>query len=199
MGVRPATAAGRPRSNGGTALEAIDLGAPALASANRIVTSVAMKVGAYTIANASSADGLPRNVTCTRAVVATGADTPGTILVTGTDVDGRVISESLIPGADTILVSGTKAFKTVTSVVGAGWVIAGGNDTIVVGFGTLVGLPRKAIRGALPVAADIVATLLNRAIVAATIAFGGTPQTTTVDASAATYDGTKRLVLLVRR
>ena len=118
--------------------------APATAVANRYVTSTNMIVGSYNIANSGlPGDGLCRNVTCTRTVVGT-ADTPGTILVTGTDYNGKVITETLIPGAHTILVNGVKAFASVTAVAGAGWVInpdTPANDTIVVGFGDVVGFP----------------------------------------------------------
>jgi archaellum component FlaF (FlaF/FlaG flagellin family) len=184
---------------------AVDCGTPALASANRIVTTTNMKVGAYTIANASSADGLPRNVTCTRAVV-TGADTAGTVLVTGTDVAGNVITETLIPGADTVVVAGLKAFKTVTSVVGAGWVINTGNDTIVFGFGTLVGLP-STIRatkfkgnGALAGAAQVFGAWLGGTAVSVVVTYDAADiSLCTIDASAGTYNGTKRLYALTVR
>jgi hypothetical protein len=102
------------------------------AVANRFVTSVAMKVGAYTVANASMPTAGARKITVTHATVATGTDTLGTITVTGTNLAGATISEVITPLADQT-VTGTKYFLTVTGVVGAGWVIAGGNDTITVG------------------------------------------------------------------
>lgn len=111
----------------------MNIAAATPAVTNRFVVSVAMKVGAYTLANGGA---MPtagaRHVTCTRTVVG-GADTPGTIEIVGTDLTGAVISETLIPGAHTVLVTGTKWFATVTSVTGAGWVTATGDDTIVVG------------------------------------------------------------------
>lgn len=180
-----------------------DLGAPALSSGllARIVVSANMKVGSYTIANASPADGLARNVTVKRVVVVVGADTPGTITVTGTDVDGAAISEAIIPGADGVVVAGTKAFKTVTAVVGAGWVIAGGADTVEVGFGDLIGLPR-AIRQypAVAAATQVPFVVLGTAIVAATVTFDATDVCkNTVDASSGTYNGTKRLFAFIVR
>lgn len=100
---------------------------------NRIVASTNMIVGAYTIANG----GVPvwsgaANITITHTTVAAGTDTLGTITIVGTDRNGQAISEVLTPVADST-VTGTKAFRTVTSATGAGWVIAGGNDTIVIG------------------------------------------------------------------
>lgn len=112
----------------------MNIGAATPAVANRFVTSTAMKVGAYTVANggAMPTAGAYR-ITCTRTVVG-GADTPGSLEVVGTDLAGAVISETLIPGAHGVLVTGTKWFRAITSVTGAGWVTATGDDTIVVGI-----------------------------------------------------------------
>jgi hypothetical protein len=102
------------------------------AVANRFVTSTNMIVGAYTVANATmpTTPGA-RRVTITH-TTATGADTLGTITVTGTDLRGAVIEDTITPLAGAVA-TGSKFFVTVTDVVGAGWVISGGNDTIVVG------------------------------------------------------------------
>jgi hypothetical protein len=102
------------------------------AVANRFVTSTNMKVGAYTVANATmpTTPGA-RRVTVTHTAV-TGNDTLGTITVTGTDLRGAVITDVITPLAGTVATS-SKFFVTVTDVVGAGWVINVGNDTIVVG------------------------------------------------------------------
>lgn len=116
------------------------LGTPIAADADRIVASVDMKVGEYTIA---AQPDVPRIITCTRTVVDT-ADTPGTITITGTNADDEPITEVLTPGAHGVLVSGTLAFKTVESVVGSGWAIdtvEGSKDTITVGVGAAIGLP----------------------------------------------------------
>lgn len=105
------------------------------------VETVNMKVGAYTLLQTTMPNNTPRIVTVTRTVVAGGeTDTPGTIAVVGTDGDGNVISESIAVGATTVEVDGTLYFKTVTSLTGAGWVISGGNDTIVMGYKVLTGI-----------------------------------------------------------
>lgn len=111
------------------------ISAATAAVTNRFVTSANMKVGAYTVANSGA---MPtagaRHVTVT-ATAGDTADTMGTIEVVGTDLAGNTISETLAPVAGST-VTGTKWFKTVTSVTGAGWVIDGAegtNDTIVVG------------------------------------------------------------------
>jgi hypothetical protein len=90
------------------------------AVANRIVTSTNMKVGAYTIANATPVWGGAALITVTHTEVGGGVDTLGTIVVVGTDLNGQVITDTITP-------------VTVTSVTGVGWVIGTGNDTITVG------------------------------------------------------------------
>jgi hypothetical protein len=102
------------------------------AVANRFVTTTNMIVGAYTVANATmpTTPGA-RRITVTHTTVVT-TDTLGTIAVTGTDLRGNVITDTITPLADAVA-TGTKWFVTVTDVVGAGWVIAGTNDTLVVG------------------------------------------------------------------
>ena len=134
------TPLGRAASLQGNAALYYLLGTPIAATTNRIVTSTNMKVGAYTIA---AQPDVPRVITLTRTVVDT-ADTPGTITITGTNYNDEPISETLTVGAHATLVTGTKAFKRVNSVVGAGWVIdatEGTADTIVVGVGAAIGLP----------------------------------------------------------
>ena len=99
-----------------------------------------MKVGEYTVA---AQPDVPRVITCTRTAVGT-ADTPGTIIIVGTNYNDEPISETLTVGAHATLVTGTKAFKRVNSVTGEGWIIdavEGTADTIVVGVGAAVGLP----------------------------------------------------------
>ena len=116
-----------------------DLGSPLVDDVDWFVESTNMKVGAYTLAH--TAPDVPRNVTVTQTAV-DAEDTNGTIVVVGTDINDEAITETIIPNAGET-VAGAKAFKTVTSVTGAGWVIGEGNDTITVGFGGKVGLPDK--------------------------------------------------------
>lgn len=133
--------------------------APVVADVDRVVTSVAMKVGAYSVANASAADALCHNVTVT--VTATGGvDTMGIITVTGTDYNDETITEILTPVAGST-VSGNRAFKTVTAIVGADWVVDSGTDydLIEVGFGNKIGFPRLVKNG------DICFVVWNQAIV----------------------------------
>lgn len=158
------------------------LGAPILADVDRIVTSANMKVGSYTVA--ASPD-IARNITVTATAVGA-ADTMGTILVTGTNIDGVTITETIIPATGST-VAGTKAFKTVVSVVGAGWVINEANDTITIGVGIALGLPVKVATDS-----EILLGVLGTAFVVPTNAADNTLEGSTVDISSATYDGSKK-------
>lgn len=114
----------------------------AVADVDYFVTSVDMKVGAYTLAQNTMPGNCARNVTVTQTAVGT-EDTNGTVVVNGTDLAGDAITETLTPNAGAT-VAGAKAFRTVTSVTGADWVIDGveaTKDTVTVGFGDIIGLP----------------------------------------------------------
>lgn len=134
--------------------------APVIADVDRFVTVTDMKVGGYTVANASPPDALCRNITVSVTSVVD-ADTMGTITVTGTDYNSEVISEIITPVVDNTVV-GIKAFKTVTAVVGAGWVVSGGadKDQITVGFGDVIGFSSKIKSG------EVILAVWNQAIVA---------------------------------
>ena len=98
---------------------------------NRFVVSVNMANGAYTVANASPTWSGGCLVTATITAV-TGNDTPGTLTIVGTGVNGQPLTEVL-----TLVAAGTatsaNVFRTITSLTQAGWIINTGNDTIVVG------------------------------------------------------------------
>jgi len=160
------------------------LGKPVVADVDRVVTSTNMKVGTYTVA---AQPDVPRNITVTVTAGDT-ADTMGTITIVGTDSADAVISETITPEAGET-VAGEKAFKSVTSVTGAGWVIdaaEGTNDTITVGIGTVLGLPL-----ALSDADHIVFGTLDYVMAAHNPEADGTLSGTTVDLSSGTYDGSK--------
>jgi hypothetical protein len=170
-------------------LRRTNLGTPVLAATNAVVTSTNMKVGAYTIA---AQPDIARNITVTQTAVGT-TDTSGTVLVTGTDIAGNVITETLTPVAGST-VAGAKAFKTVTSIVGTGWVLNPAStstaDTIVFGTGNLIGLPftfTDATGSAL--------TILGTTVAASPTTGNSVLATSTVDASAGTYNGTKILYI----
>ncbi len=109
-----------------------NIAATTAAVTNRFVASANMKVGTYTVANASPVWAGGCLVTVTHTEVGGGVDTLGTIVVAGTDLFGNALSETITPLNGTVA-TGVKVFRTVTSVTGVGWVIGTGNDTIVVG------------------------------------------------------------------
>lgn len=170
------------RESGAGVLRKLYLGTPRAVEANRAVASANMKVGTYTIANQPD---VPRNVSVTHTAVST-VDTLGTVTFVGTDYNGDALTETLTPSNGTV-VNGTKAFKTVTSITGAGWVIAAGNDTITAGYGSLIGLPV-----ALPDATGTVLGTLDTTV-AVKATTGTTLATSTV--TEASGDGSKKLTI----
>lgn len=109
-----------------------NIAATTAAVANQFVTTANMKVGAYTVANASPAWAGGCLVTVTHTEVGGGVDTLGTIVVVGTDLAGQAVTDTIVPLNGTVA-TGVKVFRSITSVTGVGWVIGTGNDTIVVG------------------------------------------------------------------
>jgi len=117
------------------------LGVPELDDVDQVTTTVNMKVGTYTIA--ASPD-VPRVLTVSHTQVGGTTDTLGTIAFVGTDSAGAALTETITP-LDGTIATGAKAFKTVTSATGAGWVIDSTEDTITIGTGPALGLPEKIV------------------------------------------------------
>jgi hypothetical protein len=113
-------------------VKATNIAATTAAVTNRFVASANMKVGTYTIANASPVWAGGCFVTVTHTEVGGGVDTLGTIVVVGKGLHGEAVTDTITPLNGTVATS-TKVFRSVTSVTGVGWVIGTGNDTIVVG------------------------------------------------------------------
>ena len=119
-------------------------GALAAIDDDYFVANVAMKVGAYTIVTGHGAtpNSAARNVVAFVTKVSGTLDTMGTLLVTGKNLAGATITETITPAEGAV--SGVKAFASITSIVGAGWVRdagAGSEDTVKIGYGDVVGLP----------------------------------------------------------
>ena len=163
-------------------LRKLYLGTPRATEAARGVASANMKVGAYTIANQPD---VARNVSITHTAVST-VDTLGTVIFVGTDYNGAALTETLTPVNGT-LVSGVKAFKTVTSITGAGWAAMSTADTITAGYGGLIGLPVNltASTGTVLGNLDTTVSIMNTT--------GGTLATSTV--TNASTDGSKKLTI----
>lgn len=124
---------------------------------NRFVTSTAMKVGAYTVANSGLAttpasntatsttnrhiwpgDIIPNGRLTTIGITQQGGadDTMGTVVVKGITVAGGPATDTITPVAGSSA-TGVIPFVKWTSITGAGWVIDGGGtptaDNIIVG------------------------------------------------------------------
>jgi len=164
----------------------IALGAPVLADVDKVVTSVNMKVGAYTIA-AQPAN--PVNITVSHTQVGGVTDTLGTITIVGTRL-GQAVTEVITP-LDGTTASGAKLFDAITSATGAGWVIDTTEDTITIGVGTVTGMPI-----ALASTGDCVLSILGTAIVVPTTTAGDI-EDSGIDSSSGTYDGSKVLYAIV--
>ena len=169
--------------------------APIVADVDLFVTTVNMKVGAYTVATPSPSDGLCRNVTATVSTGGGVADTLGTLLITGTDYNDAVITETLTLATGTN--TGNKAFKTVTNVVGSGWVIDAApstEDTITVGCGNKIGMPEIVD------SSDIVMTVWNqvRSATLPTFAYGLTVSDCTVTLPEAGNSAKKLIVFYIK-
>ena len=109
-----------------------NIAATTAAVADRIVTSANMKVGAYTIANASPVWAGGALITVTHSQVGGVTDTLGTIVLVGKDLHGQALTETITP-LDGTVATGTKVFRSITTATGVGWVINTGNDTITIG------------------------------------------------------------------
>jgi hypothetical protein len=166
------------------------LGTPILAATNYIVASANMKTTAYTIAHQPD---VPRNITVTQTAVGT-TDIGVPFVIVGTDYNGGALTESITSVAGSTVV-GAKAFKTITSVTSPAWVINAAStstaDTVVVGVGSLIGLPYAT-------AAGTALTTLGTTVANSTVT-GTTLPASTVDASGGTYDGAKQLKIYLSR
>ncbi len=153
-----------------------NISATTAAVTNRFVVSANMKVGSYTVANASPVWQGGCLVTVTHTLVDT-VDTLGTITITGTDLTGAAQTESITPLSGTVATS-TKVYRTVTAVTGVGWVQGGtGADTIVVGCAA----------GCIPCGAPgtLFAIVLNNSVAATIVVSDASRTIATIPASAA--------------
>ena len=102
------------------------------AVANRFVASVNMANGAYTLAQTTPPWAQGGCLVTATITGVTGNDTPGSITIVGTGVNGQAVTE-VLPLVAAGTATSVNVFKTLTSITQAGWVINGGNDTIVIG------------------------------------------------------------------
>lgn len=109
------------------------------ADADGVHAAIASKTTAQTITTAITNPPYPRNITVTPGDT-TGDIKAGTVIITGTNIAGDVITEDFAFLADASNAkAGAKAFKTVTSIYIPAQDGTGASFTI--GFGELLGLP----------------------------------------------------------
>jgi hypothetical protein len=116
--------------------------AMAVADDDFFYTATGVSIGLGTALTLTASEGeYARTVTCTL----TDADSSVTafkVYLTGEDVQGRVIQETLtFAGAGTETVESNYAFRRLTSVTYDATGVAAGADTLKVGFGDILGVP----------------------------------------------------------
>ena len=168
-----------------TLVRRIVLGTPAAASANAVLASTSMTNAAYVFATPIT-NAVARNITATTTAV-NGADVVGSLVIAGKDITGAALTETLTLATNGIAY-GTNAFKVVSALTGSGYTATGTNDTIVVGTGVKLGLPVPLPAGT----ASVLTTVAG--VPTTTSAHAGAIPTSTVDASAGTYNGSNEVV-----
>lgn len=120
--------------------------APAAATAGLLAATASSVAVQTKLAAALISAGLlelsirPRNVTFTVAG-ATAAHAPTSAVITGTDINGDALTETVAITASAGTYAGVKAFKTIVSIVyGAG---GGAGATVAIGYGSVFGLSKK--------------------------------------------------------
>jgi len=172
-----------------TSASQLFLGQPSLAAANGLVASVDWANGSLTLVAQPT---VPRNVTAT--LTDANNSIAGLLTITGKDPQGRTVVETMQPnaagGGKTLV--GTKIFAQVLSAVISGSTGEQlGTDLIVVGYGTVVGMPFD-----IDAAAAVKHVWLGGVRQTSPVVATG-KSTSGIDASAGTYDGTKVLMALV--
>jgi hypothetical protein len=166
------------------------LGRPIVATTNLISTAADWADGARVIA---AQPDVPRNLTALLAD-ANASILTGVLTITGVDAQGRTVVETMTVAAGVGLAfTGTKIFARVDSAVCSGTtgVINAGADQLIIGVGTLIGLPVDIER-----AAEVLHAYLDARVAVPVIQVGVSKSA--VDVSAATYNGAKTMWVIVQ-
>ena len=166
-------------------IQSVYMGSPIAADDNRIVTSVDWADGSLTVA---AQPDVPRNVTA--ALTDADNSVTGLLTITGKDIRGRTITETMQPdgagGGKTL--TGTKIFAKVDSCVISGTAgAAPGTDVIIIGVGDVIGTPNDLDSGAVVQHVYLGGARQASPTVTTGVSLSG------IDASAGTYDGSKVL------
>lgn len=120
---------------------------PAAASATAILAATAVATAGQTISTGFTQPDVARAISVVVAAGTAADIAAGTIVVTGTNVEGKVITENFVVTADTAAtITGAKAFKTITSI--AVPVQDGSSTTVGIGTRNLLGLRHRLTSGA---------------------------------------------------
>lgn len=166
------------------------LGSPIVAATNRYVVSVNLTNIAFTLANQPD---VPRNVTV-NVTDTTPSINAGTITVVGFDVANQPITEvfsfTATPQASWVF-TGVKMFAQITSITAANVAVLGGSgdETIVAGCGTVIGLPNPILTAAAVNHVWLAGVKQTSPVIAVGVSQSG------VDASAGTYASNKVLTV----
>jgi len=173
------------------------LGTPKLADTDWLGVDRAMANAAFTLAHTSSGDSLARNVTVKATQAGGQDDTYGIVTVVGTDVEGKAISEVIIP-LNGNTVAGALAFLTVSSVTQSTWTAGGTADRIEIGFGALIGLSRAVVTNIANGGLVVNGYVAGIVVAAPTMhANDSVIADNTVNLSAGTFDGSKPTFLVI--
>lgn len=122
---------------------ATDLKRPAVASANALLTAATLTTSGVTTQTPTAQPDVPRNITFTLAGTTANIGA-GSAVITGTNVEGATITESVtVTAATGGLLSGNKAFKTVTSILYPA--TTGAGVTASIGYGSKLGIGMRNI------------------------------------------------------
>jgi hypothetical protein len=130
------TFVGTPTWAGKSAKSSLELNTTIAADDNFFVTIADAANAARTIAagTPTATDALGQAVFVTIGLANDGnADTPGKILLTGTDINGSTQQESVTVVANSTAIS-DKAFKSITAAVMSGWTADGNADNLIIGY-----------------------------------------------------------------
>lgn len=156
---------------------------PALASATGIHATILETSGVQTITTGITNPDFARQVT----VTGNQASVTGNVIITGTDVLGAPLTETLASSGTSTVIS-NNAFATVTSIQVPALASAG--DGVSVGTGAKIGFPV-----AIPQTTLVLVKNFNGATDSGTVTAGATAKLS-VYGAAGTFDGTKILQLI---
>jgi len=127
----------------GRAFYSYAAGSPALGTTTAVHAAAATSTAVTTVSAAITNPDVPRNVTATVAAGTLADILAVQVVVTGTDSEDRIITESLpvFTASTAGTVTGSKAFKTVTQYVIPA--MGGATPTVALGLGAKLGIPRR--------------------------------------------------------